>query len=137
MSRILITGGAGFIGSNLEPELLKRGHEVFIMDRLRLTRDNYYRGDIYEYIRMKDIFKAVQPDIVYHFAGMISRKECEETPQMAIMFNQIGTLNICNLTQEYGARLIYSGSSEEYGTSFGSNVISEKTPLGTPTSIYS
>jgi len=137
MSRILITGGAGFIGSNLEPELIKRGHNVFIMDRVRLSRDKYYRGDIFEYIRMKDIFKAVQPDIVYHFAGMISRKECEETPQMAIMFNQIGTLNICNLSEEYGARLIYSGSSEEYGTTFGTEEITEKSSLGTATSIYS
>jgi nucleoside-diphosphate-sugar epimerase len=137
MSKILITGGAGFIGSHLEPELIKRGHDVYIMDRLRLTRDNYYRGDIYEYIRMKDIFKSVQPDIVYHFAGMISRKECEETPQMAIMLNQIGTLNICNLSKEYSARLIYSGSSEEYGTSFDAKPITENTPLGVPTSMYS
>jgi nucleoside-diphosphate-sugar epimerase len=136
MSRILITGGAGFIGSNLEPELIKRGHDVFIMDRLRLTRNNYYRGDIYEYIRMKDIFKSVQPDIVYHFAGMISRKECEETPQMAIMLNQIGTLNVCNLSEEYGSRLIYSGSSEEYGTSFDTANITEHTHLGIPTSMY-
>lgn len=137
MSRILITGGAGFIGSNLEPELLKRGHDVFIMDRVRLTRPHYYRGDIYEYTRMRDIFKDVQPDIVYHFAGMISRRECEETPQMAIMLNEIGTLNICKLAEDFGSRLIYSGSSEEYGTSFGNNKITEDTPLGTPTSMYS
>jgi nucleoside-diphosphate-sugar epimerase len=138
MSRILITGGAGFIGSHLEPYLKKRGHDVFIMDRLRLKRDNYYRGDVFEYIRMKEIFKSVQPDAVYHFAGMISRKECEETPQMAIMFNHIGTLNVCNLTQEYNARIIYSGSSEEYGTAYNQGaIVDETTPLGIPTSMYS
>jgi nucleoside-diphosphate-sugar epimerase len=137
MSKILITGGAGFIGSYLEPELIKRGHDVFITDRLRLKREGYYRGDIFEYMRMREIFKAVQPDVVYHFAGMISRKECEETPQMAIMFNHIGTLNICHLAQEYGARLIYSGSSEEYGTSFSQGMLDEKTPLGISTSMYS
>ena len=138
MSKILITGGAGFIGSNLEPELLNRGHEVYIMDRLRLTRDNYFRGDINEYVRMREIFKQVDPDVVYHFAGMISRKECEETPQMAIMANQIGTLNVCNLSKEYGSRLIYSGSSEEYGTSFGTTpILTEDTPFGVSTSMYS
>lgn len=138
MSEILITGGAGFIGTNLEKELLKRGHTVYIMDRVRLTRDHYYRGDINEYTRMREIFNDIKPDVVYHFAGMISRKECEETPQMAITSNQIGTLNVCNLSKEYGSRLIYSGSSEEYGTSFSADhILTEDTPFGTPTSMYS
>jgi nucleoside-diphosphate-sugar epimerase len=138
MSRILITGGAGFIGSHLEPELIKRGHDVYIMDRLRLTRPKYYRGDIFDYIRMREIFDAVNPEVVYHFAGMISRKECEETQQMAIMINQVGTLNICNLSAIYDARVIYAGSSEEYGTAFDTGeLITEKSLLGIPTSIYS
>jgi len=138
MSKILITGGVGYIGSYLEPELIRRGHTVHTMDRVRLVKENYHRGDIIDYIRMREIFKEVKPDIVYHLAGMISRKECEETQQMAITTNQIGTLNVCNLTSEYGARLIHTGSSEEYGTAFmTAGLITEDTPFGKPTSLYS
>lgn len=136
--KILITGGLGFIGSHLEPALIKKGHHVSIMDRLRVKRKHYYRGDICDYIRMQEIFNDVQPDIVYHFAGMVSRKECEETPQMAIQTNVTGTLNIANLCKAYGAKMVYAGSSEEYGTAFeGGHIVTEEDPLGTPTSIYS
>jgi nucleoside-diphosphate-sugar epimerase len=135
---ILITGGLGFIGSHLEKALIDQGIEVHIMDRLRVKRKNYHRGDICDYIRMQEIFKAVQPDLVYHLAGMVSRKECEETPQMAIQTNVTGTLNVVHLCQAYNAKIIYAGSSEEYGTAFErGNVVTEDTPLGAPTSIYS
>jgi nucleoside-diphosphate-sugar epimerase len=136
--KILITGGLGFIGSHLERELLKLGHSVHIMDRLRVSRSNYHRGDICDYIRMQEIFEEVLPDITYHFGGMVSRKECEETPQMAILTNVTGTLNVVNLCQKYGSKIIYAGSSEEYGTAFDNGqIVTEDTPLGIPTSIYS
>lgn len=136
--KILITGGLGFIGSHLEPALIAKGHEVSIMDRLRVKRKNYFRGDICDYIRMQEIFNDVQPDIVYHLAGMVSRKECEETPQMAIQTNVTGTLNVVNLCKGYNAKIVYAGSSEEYGTAFKEgHTVTEDEPLGTPTSIYS
>jgi nucleoside-diphosphate-sugar epimerase len=87
---------------------------------------------------MQEIFETARPSIVYHLAGMVSRKECEETPQMAIQTNVTGTLNVLNLCKRYNAKIIYAGSSEEYGTAFeDGNVVTEETPLGTPTSIYS
>ena len=135
---VLITGGVGYIGSFLEPELIRRGYTVHTMDRVRLVKENYHRGDIIDYIRLREIFDEVQPDIVYHLAGMISRKECEETQQMAITTNQIGTLNVCNLALEHNCRLVHTGSSEEYGTSFmTAGVITEDVPFGRPTSLYS
>ena len=136
--KVMITGGLGFIGSHLEPALVAEGHDVHIMDRNRVKREQYHRGDICDYIRMQEIFNEVKPDIVYHFAGMVSRKECEETPQMAILTNVTGTLNVVNLCKEYGSKIVYAGSSEEYGTAFDKgNTVTETTPLGTPTSIYS
>lgn len=134
--KILITGGLGFIGSHLEPAL--KHDSVYIMDRVRVSRDNYYRGDICDYIRMEKIFSEINPDVVYHLAGMVSRKECEETPQIAIQTNAIGTMNIINLCMKHNAKIVYAGSSEEYGSSFsGGAVVSEGTPLGAPSSIYS
>lgn len=135
--KILITGGLGFIGSHLEPVLKKRGHRVYIMDRVRTDRENYYRGDICDYSRMEHIFNEINPDLVIHLAAMVSRKESEETPYMAIQTNVDGTLNIVNLCIKHAARLIYAGSSEEYGVAFGRGVVSEETPFGHPTSIYS
>lgn len=136
--KILITGGLGFIGSHLEPALTAKGHQVHIVDRLRVKKKNYHRGDICDYIRMQEIFEEVHPDVVYHLAGMVSRKECEETPQMAIQVNVTGTLNVVNLCQRFCAKIIYAGSSEEYGTAFNDgHKVTEEEPLGTPTSVYS
>ena len=133
---ILITGGLGFIGAHLERRI-KPEHNVFIVDRDRISRDNYYRGDICDYSRMEMIFSQVKPDIVLHLAAMVSRKECEETPYMAIQTNVDGTLNIILLCLKYKARLIYAGSSEEYGTAFDNCIVNESIPFGEPTSIYS
>jgi len=136
--KTLITGGLGFIGSHLEPILKLHGHEVYITDRTRINRKNYLRGDICDYSRMEQIFEEIKPDLVVHLAAMVSRKESEETPFMAIQTNVDGTLNIAKLAQKYKCRIIYSGSSEEYGTAFNSGIpVTEETPFGYPTSIYS
>lgn len=138
--RVLITGGLGFIGEHLEKRLIREHHDVYIMDKTRTPRERYYRGDIIDYINMKEIFKKVKPDVVFHLAAMVSRKECEETPLMAIATNVNGTLNIVNLCMEYNARLIYAGSSEEYGDAYNEQnnfTVDENTPFGTPTSYYS
>jgi nucleoside-diphosphate-sugar epimerase len=68
---------------------------------------------------------------------MVSRKECEETPNLAIATNVGGTQSVCTLCLKYGARLLFSGSSEEYGTAFKNGAVDESTPFGEPTSIYS
>jgi len=133
-----MTGGTGFIGYHLEKALLQRGHEVTIFDRMRINRDSYYRGDICDYYCLETVFQTVKPDLVIHLAAMVSRKESEETPYMAIQTNIDGTLNVVLLCLKYNSRLIYAGSSEEYGTAFSSNQnVSEDTPFGEPTSIYS
>lgn len=133
----MITGGLGFIGSNLKHILEKEGHETFIFDRIRFNGDNYIRGDITEYRSIEEAFEMARPDAVFHLAGMVSRKECEETPHLAIETNANGTLNICMLCNKFSSRLIYSGSSEEYGSVDWSKPVSENTPLGEPTGIYS
>jgi UDP-glucose 4-epimerase len=136
--RILITGGLGFIGSHLEVELKKFGHEVVIFDRWRIKRESYFRGDICDYYSLEKTFEKIKPHVVIHLAAMVSRKESEETPYMAIKTNIEGTLNIVLLCLKYNSRLIYAGSSEEYGTAFSKNIkVTEDTPFGEPTSIYS
>jgi nucleoside-diphosphate-sugar epimerase len=136
--RILITGGLGFIGSWLEQALLAKRHAVYIMDKHRVNRERYFRGDICDHHCMEQIFAKIRPEIVIHLAAMVSRKESEETPFMAIQTNVEGTLNIAILSRHYQSRIIYAGSSEEYGTAFyNKEPVTEDTPFGYPTSIYS
>jgi nucleoside-diphosphate-sugar epimerase len=135
--KILITGGLGFIATHLVPEL-EKSNEVYTFDRERAVKPNYIRGDINDYYSLMKAFSAINPDVVIHLAAMVSRKECEETPNLAIATNVTGTHNVCTLSLKSKARLIYSGSSEEYGTAFNSGkIVDENTPFGEPTSIYS
>jgi nucleoside-diphosphate-sugar epimerase len=137
LSSVLIIGGLGFIGTYLTEKLESLNYDVHVFDRLRVSRNNYYRGDINDYQSLERTFDIVKPDIVVHLAAMVSRKECEETPKMAITTNVEGTHNVCVLSLKHEARLIYAGSSEEYGSAFQKTTVNENTPFGKPTSIYS
>lgn len=138
--RVLILGGAGFVGTNLRRRLREK-HSVVICDRERTDPEpddcEYIRGDISDYLSMRRVFSAAKPDHVFHLAGMVSRRECEETPTLAFQTNTIGTYNVCSLCQEHGARIIYSGSSEEYGKGFSGQRVSESSSFGPATGIYS
>ena len=138
MKKILVLGGAGVVGRHLVRTLQERNeYEVWVFDRVRKTEQNYIRGDIVDYYSISNAFKQVQPHIVVHLAGMVSRWECEETPILAIQTNIMGMYNVCTLSLQYGARLLYSGTSEEYGSEFkGGNVVTEETPLGAATNVY-
>lgn len=138
MKRILILGGAGVIGRHLVKALRRQNkYEVWVFDRVRKTEENYIHGDIVDYYSISKAFEEVQPQIVVHLAGMVSRWECEETPILAIQTNITGMFNVCALSLRYGARLLYSGTSEEYGSEFeGGNVVTEETPLGAATNVY-
>lgn len=136
--RILITGGLGFVGSHLSRKLEKAGYEIHIFDRIRVAKERYYRGDLNDYYSLENAFEKSKPQLVIHLGGMVSRKECEETSGMAIATNASGTFNVCALSLKHRARLIYAGSSEEYGTALDKGVVvDEDTPFGEPTSIYS
>jgi nucleoside-diphosphate-sugar epimerase len=136
--KILITGSRGFIGSHLITELRKNPEsEIYEFDRKRVDAANYLPGNISDYISLENAFRKSQPSLVLHFAAVVSRRECEETPVTAIEENVKGTLNLVTLCERYRARLIYAGSSEEYGNVLSNGPVVEETPFGIPTSIYS
>jgi nucleoside-diphosphate-sugar epimerase len=136
--RVLVTGAAGFIGTYLIQRLRQEdSFEIFEFDRERLTRDRYFRGDVSDWYSLDVAFRKAQPELVVHLGAMVSRRECEETPNVAISTNAGATLNVCTMCVKYQARLLYAGSSEEYGTAFaGNRVVDEETPFGEPTGIY-
>ena len=140
--KVLITGGLGFVGSHLQARLEEEGHIVHIFDRERVEKKRYHRGDINDFFSLEHAFSRASPlDACVHLAAMVSRKECEETPALSIMTNTIGAQNIVHLCSKRHIRLLYAGSSEEYGDAYydiaGNPVcVSEDTPFGAPTSYY-
>lgn len=134
--KILVTGGLGYIGSHLV-ERLQNNHEVSVLDHKRHGGQNYFRADLNDYYSLEKVFDLVKPELVIHLAAMVSRKECEETPSLAITTNVVGTHNICTLSLKHESRLIYAGSSEEYGSAYRDGTVNEDTVFGVPTGIYS
>lgn len=126
MPGVTVTGGAGFIGSNLVDELLTQGHEVTVFDNLSEgSLDNLARwkghkklevivGDIKD---LSSVKKAVaNKDWVFHLAAMSRIQPSIENPLLAFQQNIIGTANVLEASAKLGVkRVIYSASSSAYG----------------------
>jgi UDP-glucose 4-epimerase len=126
MSKILVTGGAGFIGSNLAEALLRRGHFVRVLDdfstgrRENLIFDKRYpslgimEGDIREAATCQEAVKGME--YVFHQAALPSVQRSVEDPATSNAVNVGGTLNILLAAREEGVnRVIYASSSSVYG----------------------
>ena len=74
MPKILVTGGAGFIGTNLANELRLRGHDVFLIDQFNTDKNNYERCDVKSFFLLERIFQRYGNfDFVYHLAAEYGR----------------------------------------------------------------
>jgi UDP-glucose 4-epimerase len=126
MSNVLVTGGAGFIGSNLTEALLQRGHFVRILDdfstgkRENLIFDKAYpsseviKGDIRDFSTCQKAVKGIE--YVFHQAALPSVQRSIEDPETSNAVNVGGTLNILLAAKETGVkRVIYASSSSVYG----------------------
>ncbi|MGL5794610.1 MAG: UDP-glucuronic acid decarboxylase family protein [Waterburya sp.] len=118
--RVLVTGGAGFIGSHLIDRLMKQGHDVICLDNfftgykhnIRHWLDNPYfeliRHDITEPIRL-------EVDQIYHLACPASPVHYQYNPVKTIKTNVMGTLNMLGLAKRVKARFLLASTSEVYG----------------------
>ena len=118
--RILVTGGAGFIGSHLIDRLMKQGHEVICLD-------NFYTGHKRNILQWFDspYFELVRHDItepirlevdqIYHLACPASPVHYQYNPVKTIKTNVMGTLNMLGLAKRVKARFLLASTSEVYG----------------------
>ena len=147
--RILVTGGAGYIGSHTVIQLLKSGYEVVILDNLSnssvkvIDRINeisnrqvvFLKGDIQDEKILSEIFTDHKIDSVFHFAGLKSVSESEREPEKYELNNVVGSSILINIMLKYKIyKLVFSSSATVYGDP-GYAKCNENTPLG-PQSFY-
>ncbi|MCQ2541236.1 MAG: UDP-glucose 4-epimerase GalE [Lachnospiraceae bacterium] len=128
--KILVTGGTGYIGSHTCVELLNKGHEVVIFDNLFNSQIDvvdkiksitgkdvkFYKADMLDKESMRPVFEENTFDAVIHFAGLKAVGESVQKPLWYYNNNITGTLNLCELMNEYNCkRIIFSSSATVYG----------------------
>lgn len=115
--KILVTGGAGFIGSHIVDRYISLGHEVAVVDNLSTGREEFinpgakfYKVDIRD-SKLNDIFKKERPDIVNHHAAQMNVSKSVSDPLYDAQVNILGSLNIIQNSIEYGVVKIIFASS--------------------------
>ncbi|MFC1920704.1 NAD-dependent epimerase/dehydratase family protein [Chloroflexota bacterium] len=131
MAKILVTGGRGFIGTNLVSELRGRGHEVWVSDLGQAEDPQYIRCDVSKYHQVERIFTNHKFDYVYHLAAEYGRWNGEDYFENLWTTNAIGTKNMLRIQEQNKFRMIFFSSAEVYGDYNGvmSEDIMEKVPI--------
>jgi len=129
MTKILVTGGAGYIGSHVIKALGEKGYEVITYDNLSTGHrwavlfGELEVGDILDSKKLKEVFEKHKPDAVMHFAAHIVVPESVKQPLKYYTNNVSGTINLLNVMQEFGVdKFIFSSTAAVYG-------IPEKIPV--------
>ena len=116
MAKILVTGGAGFIGSNLVKELRSRGHDVWFCDIVHTPDPKSIRCDVREYRQIERVFEiAGDFEYVYHLAAEYGRWNGEHYYENLWMTNAVGTKHLIRLQERKKFRMIFFSSAEVYG----------------------
>ncbi len=124
--RILVTGGAGFIGSHIVDAYLSQGHEVIVVDNLGPAgggrRDHvpasarFYQLDIRD-AALADVFEREKPEVVNHHAAQASVKVSSDDPKLDAEINVLGLLNVLENCRRFQVtKIIFASSSATYGT---------------------
>ena len=121
--KILVTGGAGYIGSVTSELLLDRGHQVVVFDNLERghraavdERATFVHGDLRNPTAIAEAMKQAKPDAVMHFAAYALVGESMEDPAMYFRNNVVGGLNLVEAMQAVGVpRIVFSSTCATYG----------------------
>ena len=125
--RILVTGGAGFIGSHIVDQCIALGHEVAVIDNLweegggkeqnLNPKAHFFRADITDDAALQSIFDEVRPEVVSHQAAQHSVAISTKNPQFDARVNVLGLLNVLTNCTRVGTRkIVFASSGATYGT---------------------
>jgi UDP-glucose 4-epimerase len=134
MSKILITGGAGFIGSNLTKRLADEGHDVVVIDNLlrgnkidanTLTKIKFVKGDVRDEQLLVELSKGCE--YIFHFAAVLGVDVVADNPVETMDVETIGMRNVANACMQNGIKkLLYASTSGIYGHTAMENAVTEE-----------
>lgn len=128
--KYLITGGCGFVGSNLAAEVLKNNGELFVFDNLsrsgadrnlkwlqNLGRFKFYHSDIRNYNDVEYAIRDAKPDVIFHLAGQVAMTTSLDNPRFDFEINVVGGNNVLEVVRKFSAETIitYSSTNKVYG----------------------
>jgi CDP-paratose 2-epimerase len=128
--RYLITGGCGFVGSNLAAEVLERGEELFVFDNLfrfgssqnldwlrKQGTFKYYPFDIRNYNDVETVIREVMPDVIFHLGGQVAMTTSLQNPRLDFETNTMGTHNLLEAVRKFSPAsiILYSSTNKVYG----------------------
>jgi UDP-glucose 4-epimerase len=141
--KILVTGGAGFIGSAIVPKLQSEKHEVFVYDNLSFGNrqfitvddDHFIMGDIRDAMKVQQTFKQIEPEVIIHLAAIHFIPYCNEHPFESADINIRGTMNILDAAKKLNQlkKIIFASTAAVYPIS--DNAVSENDTVQ-PLDIY-
>jgi CDP-paratose 2-epimerase len=128
--RFLITGGCGFLGSNIAKKILESGDELFIFDNLSrfgseknldwlMNKGNFkfLHGDIRDKYSVAELIREVTPDVIYHLAGQVAMTTSVNDPRLDFEINALGSFNVLESVKKYSpdSIVVYSSTNKVYG----------------------
>ncbi len=136
MKRVLVTGGAGYIGSHAVVQLLDKGYEVVVLDNLENgyselvdKRAKFYLADLRDKNSLRRVFEAEKIDAVMNFAAYIKVGESVEKPNMYYENNTYGVMNLIDIMVEYEVKnIVFSSTAAVYGEVKGDKLVDEEFP---------
>ena len=135
--KLLITGGAGFIGSEFVRQAVKKGHQVAVIDKLTYAGDlerlkevwdsiSFYKADITNSEFVEYIFDKEKPDVVVHFAAESHVDRSILNPKDFLKSNILGTYTLLEVSRRYNVKLFINISTDEVYGELGETVNLQK-----------